>query len=109
MKYLEKNGDNMQREVCNCKKVKRPTDEKTQLSNRLARIEGQIKGLRKMLENDCYCNDILIQSNAICSALSAFNRQLMSSHIKHCVKTELMQGNDAIVDELVDTLKKLMR
>ncbi|MGN0760672.1 MAG: metal-sensing transcriptional repressor [Christensenellales bacterium] len=109
MKYLKKIGDNMQQDICNCKKVKRTADEKSQLSNRLARIEGQIKGLRKMLENDCYCNDILIQSNAICSALSAFNRQLISSHIKHCVKTELMQGNDAIVEELVDTLKKLMK
>ncbi|MGN0771410.1 MAG: metal-sensing transcriptional repressor [Christensenellales bacterium] len=99
----------MTMETCNCKKVMREQKEKQQLDNRLARIEGQIRGIRKMLENDCYCNDILTQSTAVCSALNAFNCQLISSHVRRCVKTELQNGNDAIVDELVDTLKKLMK
>ena len=95
---------------CCCKKTKRRTDsEYKALVNRLSRLEGQIRGLRKMLEEDAYCTDILIQVTAANSALNAFSRELLSDHIKTCVKTDIKNGKDEIIDELLDTLKKLMK
>lgn len=95
---------------CCCKKTKRRTDsEYKALVNRLSRLEGQIRGIRKMLEEDAYCTDILIQVTAANSALNAFSRELLSDHIKTCVKTDIKNGKDEIIDELLDTLKKLMK
>ena len=77
--------------------------------NRLSRIEGQIRGIKKMLENDAYCNDILIQSAAVSAAVNAFNRELLSNHIHSCVVRDIREGNDEVVDELMGTLQKLMK
>ena len=79
------------------------------LLNRLKRIEGQIRGLQSMIEYDAYCNDILQQSSAANAAINAFNRELISYHIKGCVTRDIKNGNEEIVDELVDTLRKLMK
>ena len=92
-----------------CKKTLRDPEEVRKLMNRLSRMEGQIRGIRNMLENDAYCNDILMQSAAVTAAMNAFNRELISSHLRGCVARDLREGKDEIVDELVITLQKLMK
>ena len=77
--------------------------------NRLKRIEGQVCGIQRMLEQDAYCNDILIQSAAVNAAMNAFNRELLASHIHSCVARDIRDGKDEVIDELVATLQKLMR
>ncbi|MDE6591790.1 MAG: metal-sensing transcriptional repressor [Oscillospiraceae bacterium] len=93
-----------------CKKTKeRSEKEQKQLINRLKRIEGQVRGIRGMVENNAYCTDILIQAAAVTAALNAFNKQLLSEHIRTCVADNIREGNEEVVDELVDTLGRLMR
>lgn len=93
-----------------CKKTKKRTDaEYNALLNRLSRLEGQIRGIRKMLEEDAYCTDILVQASAANSALNAFCRELLSDHIKTCVATDIKNGKHETIDELLVTLKKLMK
>lgn len=87
----------------------RDENEKKDLMNRLKRIEGQVRGVEKMLENDTYCTDILIQVSAITSALNSFNKVLLSNHMKTCVADNIRIGNDFVIDELVVTLQKLMK
>ena len=96
-------------ESCCCKKTVRDPEEQKKLMNRLSRIEGQIRGIRNMLENDAYCNDILVQSAAVTAAMNAFNRELIASHMRTCVARDLREGNDEVIDELVTTLQKLMK
>ena len=79
------------------------------LLNRLSRIEGQVRGVRSMLENDAYCIDILTQVSAINAALNSFNKVLISNHIRTCVKENIQTGNDEVIEELVVTLQKLMK
>ena len=93
-----------------CHKTKERTEkEYKSLMNRLSRIEGQVRGVKNMVENNAYCPDILIQVSAINAALNAFNKELLSNHIKSCVATDIRNGNDEIIDELVTTLQKLMK
>ena len=95
---------------CCCDKLTvRTDDQKKKLINRLKRIEGQIRGLQTMIENDSYCNDVLVQSAAVNAAVSAFERELLSSHIHTCVARDIRNGNDEVIDELVATLQKLMK
>lgn len=96
-------------ENCNCKIKIRENDEYTALINRLSRIEGQIRGIRGMVEKNAYCTDILVQVSAVTAALSSFNRELLSSHIKSCVANDIRAGKDDTVDELINTLGKLMK
>ena len=77
--------------------------------NRLCRIEGQIKGIKNMLENDAYCPDILIQVSAVNAALNSFNKVLLANHLKSCVIEDIRKGNNQVIDELVKTLQKLMK
>ena len=77
--------------------------------NRLSRIEGQIKGIKGMLEKDAYCTDIIMQVSAVSAALNAFNRQLLASHIKGCVTRDILEGREDSVDDLLNTLQKLMK
>jgi DNA-binding FrmR family transcriptional regulator len=79
------------------------------LIRRLNRIEGQVRGVRGMVEDDRYCVDILTQVSAISAALNAFSRELLSNHIKTCVVNDIRNGNDTVVDELCATLQKLMK
>ena len=93
-----------------CKKTKeRPEDEMKKLLNRLSRIEGQIRGIRGMVEKNAYCTDILIQSAAVTAAMNAFNREVLGSHIRSCVVEDIRDGKDEVIDELLATLQKLMR
>ena len=94
---------------CCCKHTERGEEERKKLINRLSRIEGQIRGIRAMVEKDAYCPDILVQSAAVNAAINSFNNDLIASHIRHCVVRDVREGNDDIIAELVDTLQKLMR
>ena len=96
-------------QCCSTKTTKRSEEEYRKLMNRLNRIEGQIRGLKNMLDNEAYCNDILIQSAAVTAALNAFNRELLSNHIHSCVARDIREGNDEVIDELVATVQKLMK
>ena len=95
-------------ECCNKKKERTPEEYKS-LINRLNRIEGQIRGIKGMVENDAYCTDILIQVSAVTSALNSFNKKLLESHIKTCVSNDSINGKTETVDELVEVLQKLMK
>lgn len=93
-----------------CHKTKeRSTEEYKSLINRLNRIEGQIRGIKGMVEKNAYCTDILVQVAAANAALNAFNKELLANHIKSCVANNIRKGNDEIIDELVTTLQKLMK
>ncbi len=94
---------------CSGKHKDRDEKEKKDLMNRLKRIEGQVRGVEGMLEDDAYCTDILVQVSAITSALNSFNKVLLANHMKSCVADNIRQGNDEIIDELVVTLQKLMK
>ena len=94
---------------CCCERTKIRTDEeKKRLVNRLSRIEGQIRGIKGMIEKDVYCADVLTQSAAVSAAVDAFNRELLSSHIRTCVVSDIRSGKDETVEELNELLKKLM-
>ena len=86
----------------------RSEEEYKKLLNRLNRIEGQIRGIRAMVEDNRYCTDILTQSAAVSAAIEAFNRELLDSHIRTCVAENLRAGNDDVVEELLHTLHKLI-
>ncbi len=88
---------------------KRTEKEQQDLITRLRRIEGQIRGIEKMVENDAYCPDILVQVSAATSALNSFNKVLLACHIKGCVSEDIKAGNEETVDELVAVLQKLMK
>lgn len=100
----------MEENICCCeKKTHRPEEERKKLINRLNRIEGQIRGIRGMIEKDAYCADILTQSAAVNAAVNAFNKELLASHIHTCVVDKIRVGDDEVIDELVATLQKLMK
>ena len=92
-----------------CRKKERGEEEKKLLINRLSRIEGQIRGLRAMVEKDVYCPDILTQASAASAALNGFAKALMSEHIRTCVAEDVRRGSDETLDELLDTLQKWMK
>ncbi|MCI7492263.1 MAG: metal-sensing transcriptional repressor [Lachnobacterium sp.] len=94
---------------CSGKKKDRSEKEYKDLVNRLSRIEGQIRGIKRMLDEDCYCPDIMIQVSAANAALNSFNKVLLANHIRTCVADDIRNGNDDVIDELVTTLGKLMR
>ena len=97
-------------ECCGCHKTRvRSEEELKKLTNRLSRIEGQVRGLREMLERDVYCIDVLIQVSAVNAALNSFSKELLSEHLRTCVADNLRQGNDEVMDELVAVLQKLMK
>lgn len=99
-----------QENTCCCQKTKeRSEEEYKKLVHRLNRIEGQIRGIRGMVEKNAYCTDILIQVAAVNAALNAFNKELLAEHIRTCVATDIREGKDEIIDELVATMHKLMR
>lgn len=98
----------MAKENC-CRTTHRDEETKKKLMNRLSRLEGQIRGIKNMVENDAYCNDVLIQCAAASAALSAFNKELISEHIKGCVTRDIKSGDESSVDELLQTLQKLMK
>ena len=100
----------MEDKKCCCERHKeRSPEEYKTLMNRLNRIEGQIRGIKGMVENGAYCPDILVQSAAVNAAVNAFNKELLASHIRSCVVNDIRNGKDEVIDELVCTLQKLMK
>ena len=102
----------MEEEKCCCchhKTKERSEKEYKDLIHRLNRIEGQIRGIKGMVEKDAYCPDILIQVAAAHAALNRFNKVLLANHIRTCVAEDIRAGKDEVIDELVTTLQKLMK
>lgn len=97
--------------ACECcgKTKMRSEEEYKRLIHRLNRIEGQVRGIRGMVEQSAYCTDILVQVSAVTAALNAFNRELLATHIRTCVSDDIRAGKDETVDELVSVLQKLMK
>ncbi len=108
LKTLENQSE---KKTCDCtsKKKERSPEEYKALLNRLNRVEGQIKGIKKMLENDAYCPDILIQVSAANAALNSFCKELLSNHIHTCVVNDIKDGKEEVIDELCAVLQKLMK
>ena len=100
-----------EKKKCACcdKTTDRTEEERKKLIHRLNRIEGQIRGIRGMIEKDAYCTDILMQSAAVNAAVNSFNKDLIANHIRGCVTRDIREGKDEVVDELVATLQKLMK
>ncbi len=94
---------------CGNRKKKRSQEEKDALIRRLKLAEGQIRGIQKMLEEDAYCPDVLVQVSAVSAALNSFNRELLACHIRSCVAEDIREGKDEAIDEFVRTLQKLMK
>lgn len=100
----------MEEKICCCHKTKvRGADEYKDLIHRLNRIEGQVRGVKGMVENDAYCVDIMTQVAAIRAALNSFNKVLLGNHIRTCVAEDIRAGKDETIDELVETMQKLMK
>lgn len=100
----------MEEKTCCCEnKTFRSEEERKKLMNRLSRIEGQIRGIRGMIEKGAYCADILVQSAAVSAAVNGFNKELLASHIHTCVADKIRAGDDGVIDELVATMQKLMK
>ena len=110
-KSSEQTFENSSERSCCCgtRHKKRTEEEQKALLTRLRRIEGQIRGLEKMVENDAYCPDILVQSSAATSALNSFNKVLLGCHIRSCVAEDIRSGKDETVDELCELLQRLMK
>ena len=99
-----------EQQICACHKTKeRSEEESRQLIHRLNRIEGQIRGIRGMVEKNVYCTDILTQTAAVTAALNAFSRELLGNHIRTCVVQDIREGKEETIDELMTTLQKLMK
>ena len=91
------------------KRTERTEEERRRLLNRLSRLEGQIRGLRGMIERDAYCADILTQSAAAGAALNAFNRDLLARHIRTCVARDIRAGDDTAAEALAELVRKMMK
>lgn len=101
----------MEDKKCSCceRKKIRSEEEYKKLLNRLSRIEGQVRGIKAMVENSEYCPDILVQCAAVNAAVNSFSKELLASHIRSCVAEDIRAGKDETIDELVTTLQKLMK
>ena len=99
-----------EKKCCCCERKKQRQDkEYKDMINRLSRIEGQVRGIKRMVEEDAYCTDILVQVSAVNAALNSFNKVLLVNHIKTCVRQDILDGKEETVDDLVVTLQKLMK
>lgn len=97
---------------CKCKtsKIKKRADkDKKSLTNRLNRIEGQVRGINKMLEDEAYCTDILTQVSAVQSALNSFSKEILEEHVRTCVVNDIRDGKEEVIDDLLKTIRKLMK
>ncbi len=96
----------MKEDNCCNKKTKRGTDEKKLITNRLNRISGQITGIKKMIENDAYCNDVLIQLKAVESSTQSLSNHILENHLYNCVTRDLENGELDTIDELISLFKR---
>lgn len=102
-------NENIDMECCCGKKKERNEKEYRDLINRLSRVEGQIRGIKRMIDEDCYCTDIIRQVAAASAALNSFNKVLLANHIRTCVAEDIREGKDETINELVETVQKLMK
>ena len=109
MKKKEENKEEKNCPCCSGKHKERQEKEKKDLMNRLKRIEGQVRGIQRMLEKDAYCTDIMVQVAAVNAALNSFNKVLLTNHLHTCVAENIREGNDEVIDELAALLQKLMK
>lgn len=101
---------NKKADCCSVERTKQRSEKESKdLMIRLNRIEGQVRGVKNMLENDAYCPDILVQVSAITAALNSFNKVLLANHIESCVVEDLKEGKEGTIEELMTVLQKLMR
>ncbi len=105
----KKEEDGQEKECCGHKIKERSEKEYKDLIHRLNRIEGQIRGIKGMVEEDRYCTDILVQVAAVNAALNSFNKKLLENHMKTCVVRDIRDGKEDTIDELMETLRKLMK
>ena len=96
-------------EKCCVRTKHREDEEFLSLNNRLKRIEGQVRGVQKMLNEDAYCTDILTQVSAVQAALNAFSRELLDNHIRQCVVEDIKEGKEEVITDLLKTIHKLMK
>ena len=96
----------MEKDKCCDKKTHRREDEKKTINNRISRIEGQLKGIKKMIQEDAYCNDVLVQLSAIENSVRSLSNHILENHLYSCVTSDLEKGNIEIVDELISLFKK---
>ncbi|MBQ9658097.1 MAG: metal-sensitive transcriptional regulator [Clostridia bacterium] len=96
----------MKEDKCCNKKTKRGIDEKKLITNRLNRISGQINGIKKMIENDTYCNDVLIQLKAVESSIQSLSNHILENHLYNCVTRDLENGELDTIDELISLFKR---
>lgn len=108
-KEVGRRRDDETTSCCSPRKKKRVESEKKDLMNRLKRIEGQVRGIQRMLEDDAYCPDIIMQVSAVNAALNSFNKGLLSSHMRTCVADDIRAGHDEAIDEFLLTLQKVMK
>ncbi len=101
--------ENTNCEYCGHRHKERTQEEQKTLITRLRKVEGQIRGIEKMVENGAYCPDILIQVQAATSALNSFNKYLLGCHIRSCVAQDIRAGRDEAIDELAEVLQRLMK
>ncbi len=101
----------MEQKQCSCgkRRKERSDQEYKDLMNRLNRVEGQVRGIKRMIEESAYCPDILVQVAAVKAALDSFNSVLLANHIRTCLAEDIKNGDDSSVDELVATVKKIMK
>ena len=101
----------MEMDTCSCCQRKkhnpRSNEEKRKLINRLSRIEGQLKGIAKMIEEDRYCGDVIIQISAVENALQSFAYSLLNTHLESCVKDDILAGKDEVIGETMELIKRL--
>ena len=96
----------MSMDNCCGKKTKRSNDEKKRIINRLNRINGQINGINKMIENDAYCNDVLIQLSAVENSIKSLSTHILENHLYTCVARDLENGDLDTIDELISLFKR---
>ena len=96
----------MENKKCCYKKTHRTENEKKLLNNRLNRIEGQIKGVKKMISEDAYCNDILVQLSAIENSVKSLSNLLLEKHLYTCIASDLENGKIDTIDEIVSLFKR---
>lgn len=97
------------KECCQVKKAHHSAEFKKKINNRLNRIEGQIRGVKRMVDEDVYCDDILNQVASIKSAMDGVAKELLGAHMKSCVADQIREGHDEVIEELLYTIKKLLK
>lgn len=102
-------GDYVEKEICCIKKTFREEEAKQNLLNRIKRISGQMNGVKKMIENDSYCNDVLIQLSAVENSVRSLSNQLLESHLYSCITRDLKDGKLEAIDEIIDLFKRFNR